>query len=117
MEIIPAVGEWSVRLAGMECTVKLLRHRLRISRLLLGIATLVLGMVLVPLPVPLGWLFLLLGMALITNEVIWLRRVVAWFRSKLPWADRLLRRFYPLSPVLVRDFIDATDPTATGRSD
>ena len=91
--------------------MKILRNRPRIGRLLLGVGALLLGAVFVPLPVPLGWLFLLIGMALITNEVIWLRRLVAWMRGKLPWADRMLRGFYPLSPALVRDFIDATDPS------
>lgn len=76
----------------------------------MGLCALLLGVVLVPLPVPLGWLFLLIGMALVTNEIIWLRRLIAWFRGKLPWADSILRRFYPLSPILVREFLDTTDP-------
>lgn len=84
--------------------------RPHIGRLLLGVCSFLLGLVFVPLPIPLGWFFLLVGTALIAVEIAWVAHLVRWFRSRWGWGDRRLRQLHSVSPELVKDFLNSTDP-------
>lgn len=86
------------------------KARPHIGRLLLGIGSVLLGIVFVPLPVPLGWFFLLVGVSLIAVEIAWVGHLVRWSRSRWGWGDRRLRQLHGISPNLVKDFLDNTDP-------
>jgi len=86
------------------------KARPHIGRLLLGFGSLLLGILFVPLPVPLGWLFLLVGISLVAVEIAWVGHLVRWFRARWGWGDRRLRQMHGISPNLVKEFLDNTDP-------
>lgn len=70
----------------------------------------ILGLLFVPLPIPLGWFFLLVGTALIALEIAWVGHLVRWCRARWGWGDRRLRNLHGVSPQLVKNFLDHTDP-------
>lgn len=86
------------------------KFRPHVGRLLLGICSFILGLLIVPLPIPLGWFFLLVGISLVAVEIAWVGHSVRWFRSRWDWGDRRLRQLHPISPALVKEFLDNTDP-------
>ncbi len=86
------------------------KRRPHIGRLLLGVGSLLLGILFVPLPVPLGWLFLMIGVSLVAVEIAWVGHFVRWSRSRWHWGDRRLRQLHPISPSLVKEFLESTDP-------
>lgn len=86
------------------------KRRPHIGRLLLGLGSLLLGILFVPLPIPLGWLFLMIGVSLLALEIAWVGHLVRWSRSRWLWGDRRLRQLHPISPALVKEFLESTDP-------
>jgi|GEM_PF-6782862 len=89
------------------------RRAPKLLRVTLGMLSMLLGLLLAPLPIPLGWFFLLMGLALLSMEIPWIGRFVCYCRSRWAWGDKRLRELQKISPALVKEFIDCTDPQNT----